>query len=181
MSDIGSKIPFILDGGDCQVGIESTVLDISSEIPKVLRPGVVTYDEIKSILGSVDSFLPERSIQLGAPKAPGMKYRHYAPKTPLMAVVGAPDKTSTYIIAHMDNNSVALMFDDYNPRSQNIVSFGHSKDYTAQASCLFDTLRRVDKMNASVIYIQVPAEEGIGLAVANRITKAAGKNIIVVI
>lgn len=178
MSDIGGKIPYILDGGDCKIGIESTVLDITGHIPAILRPGGVTYNELINVLGVVDNC---RVDEVDAPLSPGMKYRHYAPKTPLTAVIGSPKKTTEYIIAHMDDNAAALMFDDFTPYNPKVVSFGHSEDHAAQASRLFDALRRADNLGAGIIYAQVPVENGIGLAVGNRIKKAAGKNIIVII
>jgi len=222
LSDIGGKIPYILDGGDCEVGIESTVLDISGVVPKILRPGFVTYEELKNLLGYVESTEAiktgntgnaetrekteveiaikietaeaiktesaetiktvnaenaEMSVQTEeteAPKSPGMKYRHYAPKAPLTAVIGPPEQTTKYITSKLNKNVAALMFDDYAIDHPNILTFGQSDDYAAQASLLFDALRKADSLNVSAIYAQVPPEEGLGLAVANRIKKAAG-------
>jgi len=175
LNDIGGKIRYILDGGDCEVGIESTVLDISGETPKILRPGRVTYDELKSVLGKVET---PGTGEVEKPASPGMKYRHYAPKAPLTAVIGSPEKTAKYIKENMDYDAAALMFDDHALSNPKIVTFGNSDDYSAQASRLFDALREVDKMGASVIYAQVPKEEGLGTAVANRIKKAAGSSFV---
>jgi len=213
LSDIGGLIPYILDGGDCDVGIESTVLDISGSVPCVLRPGFVTLDELREVLGVVevvdiarrqgngssvltlgefrrqggtdrDVKTDEPSPRLpDAPMSPGMKYRHYAPKAPLTAVCGAPAATAEYIAKQMGDasakvggcdNTAALMFDDYALSHPNVVTFGCSDDYAAQASCLFDALRTLDTMGVSAIFAQVPSEDGLGLAVANRIKKAAG-------
>jgi len=175
LNDIGGKISYILDGGDCEVGIESTVLDISGETPKILRPGRVTYDELKEILGNIETAGMEK---VEKPASPGMKYRHYAPKAPLTAVIGPPKETAKYIAEHMDDDAAALMFDDHALSNQNIVTYGNSDDYSAQASRLFDALREVDKLGVSVIYAQVPKEEGLGAAVANRIKKAAGSSLV---
>ena len=217
LHDISGKIPYILDGGDCEVGIESTVLDISESIPKILRPGFVTYEELKELLGCVDSAgtlkaveavnaetikiaeaeniktkevensktkeaeneeTAKKAEETGTPKSPGMKYRHYAPKTPLTAVIGPSKQTAEYIASKISDDVAALMFDDYAIDHPNIISFGNSKDYAAQASHLFDALRKADNLNASSIYAQIPQEEGLGLAVANRIKKAAGSSLI---
>jgi len=181
VNDIGGRIQYILDGGDCDVGIESTVLDVSGDTPKILRPGYVTYDELKDLLENVDIAGTEmasdkdKTEDAATPKSPGMKYRHYAPKAPLTAVIGTPEKTAEYIIARMNDDTAALMFDDFTISHPNIISFGHSEDYSTQASNLFDALRKADDLNVSFIYAQVPPEEGLGLAVANRIKKAAGK------
>jgi len=182
LNDINGKIPYILDGGDCKVGIESTVLDISGNLPKVLRPGAVTYDNLREFFSDAgvawsDDAGYDADIQ-ETPMSPGMKYRHYSPKSPLTAVAGLPDDTAKYITAHMDNDSVALMFDDYYFSHPNVISFGHSRDFSAQAARLFDALREADGIGSSVIYAQVPQEDGLGLAVANRIKKAAGGNLV---
>jgi len=175
MSDIGGKIPYILDGGDCKVGLESTVLDISGEIPRILRPGGVTYDELKSTLGNVEL---AGSEAVEKPMSPGMKYRHYAPKAPLTAVSGSPDKTAVYIATRMDDCTAALMFDDYALSHPNIVLYGHSTDYTAQAARLFDALRKLDSFDVKKIYAQLPQENELGYAVVDRIKKAAGSSIV---
>ena len=176
-SDINGKIQYILDGGDCKLGLESTVLDISDDIPRILRPGYVTYDEIKELLNLSKVTNEQKTTE--APKSPGVKYRHYSPKTPLTAVLGAPEKTAEYISAHANNQSAALMFDDYAISHPNIIRLGHSEDFETQASNLFDALRKADSLGASAIFAQVPAEDGLGLAVANRLKKAAGNNIII--
>lgn len=179
--DLEGKIPYILDGGACELGIESTVLDISGDIPRILRPGFVSYDELKEVLGVVDAagvdFRGEQSLE--KPMSPGMKYRHYAPKAPLTAVCGAPGKTASYIEARMNDDTAALLFDDQTFSHPNVVLFGASDDYATQASLLFDALRKIDSFGVSTIYAQVPSEEGLGSAVANRIKKAAGDNIVV--
>jgi len=183
-SDLNGKIPYILDGGDCRVGVESTVLDISGKTPRILRPGGVTYSDIKSILGDMEIDTASSINDISKPMSPGMKYRHYAPKAPITAVIGAPDKTAKYISDHMynsdgkDNKTVALMFDDYALPHPNIITFGKSDDYKAQAVRLFDALRKFDDMDIKSIYAQVPEEEGLGFTVANRIKKAAGESVV---
>jgi len=174
-NDLKGKIPYVLDGGDCRVGLESTVLDITSEIPIILRPGCVTYEQLKGILGVVDIAGTE---DVKVPASPGMKYRHYAPRAPLIAVVGSPDKTAEYIAKHIDADMAALMFDDFIFSHPNVVTFGSSKDYATQASRLFNALRKIDDLTSTSIFAQVPPEEGLGSAVANRLKKAAGNNIV---
>jgi len=182
LSDIGGKIPYILDGGDCDVGLESTVLDISGDVPKILRPGFVTFDELKSLLVNIEDIdtTSNEKIHAYKPKSPGTKYRHYSPKTPLTAVIGSPDKTADYIKAHINTNTAALMFDDSAIDHPNVVTFGNCKAHSAQASHLFDALRKLDNLGAEKIYAQVPSENGLGSAIANRIIKAAGDKIITV-
>jgi len=175
-ADLDGRIQYILDGGSCRVGLESTVLDISGTVPRILRPGGVTYDELKTVLGVVDF---ERSPDNEAPRSPGMKYRHYAPKAPLTAVLGPPSETAEYIMSRMSGRTAALMFDDYAFDNPFVVTLGASRDHAAQASCLFGALRLLDSMDISEIYVQTPDEDGLGQAVANRIKKAAGNNIVV--
>jgi L-threonylcarbamoyladenylate synthase len=198
-NDLNGKIPYILDGGDCRVGVESTVLDISGKTPRILRPGGVTYNEIQSILSDMKVEIVDSSIiatiesneiddandanNIEKPMSPGMKYRHYAPKAPITAVIGSPDKTAKYISEHIgntDSKTAALMFDEYAFPHPNVITFGKSDNYTDQAARLFDALRKFDDMNITAIYSQVPEEEDLGVAVANRVLKAAGKNIVTV-
>jgi L-threonylcarbamoyladenylate synthase len=183
LSDLNGKIPYILDGGDCKVGVESTVLDISGKTLRILRPGGVTYNDIKSALGNMKVETAPTSIKKRTtPMSPGMKYHHYAPKAPLTAIIGSPDKTAKYISGHIggtDSKTAALMFDEYVFPHPKVISFGRSDDYMTQAARLFDALRELDNMDITSIYAQVPQEEDLGLAIANRIKKAAGYNIVI--
>jgi len=174
-NDIDGKIPFILDGGSCEVGLESTVLDLSCEVPAILRPGGITIEEIRSVVGDV---LVADEKSTGKPRSPGMKYRHYAPKTPLVAIAGSAKVTAEYIRDNIDINTVAIMFDDYSFEHSNVILYGNSYDHTAQAANLFDALRQADSMGVLKIFIQMPNADGIGLAVTNRIKKASGNNIV---
>ena len=174
-NDLDGRILYILDGGDCRVGLESTVLDISGAVPRILRPGGVTVDELKSVLNAVDA---EGAAQAGAPRSPGMKYRHYSTKAPLTAVIGPPARTAAYIESYISGKAAALMFDDFSFDNPRVVTFGSSGDHTSQAARLFGALRKLDSMDISAIYAQTPSEDGLGHAVANRIRKAAGNNVV---
>jgi len=178
LKDLDGKIPYILDGGDCSVGLESTVLDISGDIPRILRPGGVTLEELREVLPNVEL---EGSSVGGTPRSPGMRYRHYAPKAPLTAILGPPDKTAEYIKSRLSQDTAALMFDDYSVDHPNVVTFGLSGDLVTQAARLFDALRQFDSMDVEAIYAQSPNEEGLGQAIANRIKKAAGTRIVDII
>ncbi|MCL2227556.1 MAG: L-threonylcarbamoyladenylate synthase [Oscillospiraceae bacterium] len=173
-NDIGGKIKYILDGGDCKVGVESTVLDISDGTLRILRPGGVTLGEIKKLLQTVE--LDDGTSS--SVRSPGMKYRHYATKAPIKALLGSPSETAEYIKRNINGNTAALMFDDFSFNHPNIVTFGASEDHVAQASKLFDALRELDSMDVSAIFAQIPKEDGLGMAVANRIRKAASGKII---
>ena len=175
--DFDGKIKYILDGGDCTVGLESTVLDISQAVPKILRPGGVTFAKLVKVLGGVDV---ENLEDVQSPRSPGMKYRHYAPMAPLIALSGAPEESVRYIREHLDDNTGALMFDDFAVVHQNVISYGRYDDHETQGVNLFDALRRFDDMAVTQIYAQLPSEVGLGFAIANRIKKAAGNKIVTV-
>jgi len=185
LHDLNGKIPYILDGGDCRVGVESTVLDISGEGPQILRPGGVTFDELKAVLKDVTSYAQtetDAELESLKPRSPGMKYRHYAPIAPMTALVGKSEESAEYIRKCLcdckGKNVAALMFDDYAISNPNVVKFGSSEDYETQAARLYDALRTFDDMDITEIYAQVPQEHGLGYAVANRIKKAAGDRIL---
>jgi len=174
-NDLDGRIRYILDGGDCRVGLESTVLDISGSVPRILRPGGVTYDELKGVLEFLETDSP---LETDAPRSPGMKYRHYAPKAPMTAVLGPPEKTAEYIRSRVGIGTAALMFDDFAIDHPCVVTFGVSGDHVTQAASLFGALRKLDDMDVSEIYAQTPTEDGLGCAVANRLKKAAGQSVV---
>ncbi|MFD0050843.1 L-threonylcarbamoyladenylate synthase [Actinomycetes bacterium NPDC127524] len=180
-SDLTGKIAGIVDGGPTGVGVESTVIDCTLDIPVILRPGGITKDEIEETIGTVilDSSLKDAEA---APKAPGMKYTHYAPKAPLELVKGdmeflqniADRKQSeglkVGIIAAAEH--VGYYHADY------ILSPGKLADLRTVAQGLYDTLRKFDELDADIILSEVFPEQGIGEAVMNRLYKAAGHHVI---
>jgi len=183
--DLSGKIQYVLDGGNCRVGLESTVVDISRDVPQILRPGGVTAEELAGVLGTIEIYKASDDSSSEAPRSPGMKYRHYAPKAQITAVVGDPRKTAEFIHRRFEDSNnayenkekakkiAALMFDDFAEKNPMVVTFGVSNDYNTLASLLFESLRQLDKLDADVIYAQVPEEKGLGFAIANRILKAA--------
>ena len=183
--DLFGKIPYVLDGGNCRVGVESTVVDISGDTAQILRPGGVTYEELEKVLGVAPTIYNTALADSDAPRSPGMKYRHYSPKAPLTAILGSPKMSSDFILTHIDDccngfkccggvhKVAALMFDDFASANPAVVTFGESSDHNDQASRLFDALRQLDSLDADIILAQVPDEKGLGHAVANRILKAA--------
>jgi len=177
MNDLSGKIPFILDGGNCRIGLESTVLDISGKIPRVLRPGGLTINELKTVIKNVLTNDSDAEAY-ETPRSPGMKYRHYAPIAPLTVVLGPPAKTAEYINQKMSSKTAALMFDDHKIEHPFVVTFGSATDYISQASRLYNALRAFDKMNIIEIYAQMPEENDKSNATVNRLKKAAGNNII---
>lgn len=182
LEDMDGKIDAIADAGPCQVGVESTILDLTVTPPRLLRPGGVTLEELEDALGEVA--VDEAVLRLMAPgeqpKAPGMKYRHYAPKAPVTVVKGDPDETAGYIAARMGEKSGVICFDEYAGyfRGHPVEAIGPAGDQAQQARRIFDALRAFDRADVADIWAQSPTDTGLGLAVTNRLNKAAGFHII---
>ena len=186
LEDMDGKIDAIVDGGPCTVGVESTILDLTETTPRLLRPGGITLEQLKSVLGEV-AVDPAVTRLMGAgekPKAPGMKYRHYAPKAPVTVVAGDPAKSAAYIASHAAPGDGIICFDEFvplftgRPGTGPVMDLGPAGDKAEQARHIFDALRRFDHTGAAAIWAQCPDPEGIGLAISNRLNKAAGFHII---
>lgn len=182
MHDMDGKIAAVLDGGACGVGVESTVITLALERPRLLRPGGITLEQLRSVLGEVDvdRALYEKIGDDVKVSAPGMKYRHYAPKAPVTVVRGNPQDTAKYIAERISDATGVLCFDEYKNMFPNCIveCFGSQDDLGAQAREVFDRLRAFDDTSVTQIWAQCPSDEGLGLAVANRIKKAAGFSVI---
>lgn len=182
LEDMDGKIDAIVDAGPCQVGVESTIIDLTVTPPRLLRPGGVTLEELEDALGEVA--VDEAVLRLMAPgeqpRAPGMKYRHYAPKAPVTVVKGDPDETAGYIAARMGEKSGVICFDEYAGyfRGHPVEAIGPAADQAQQARRIFDALRAFDRADVADIWAQSPTDTGLGLAVTNRLNKAAGFHII---
>ena len=180
MHDMDGKIAAVLDGGACGVGVESTVITLALERPRLLRPGGITLEQLRSVLGEVDvdRALYEKIGDDVKVSAPGMKYRHYAPKAPVTVVRGNPQDTAKkYIAEHIGNSTGVLCFltNIGNMFPTCVVEcFGSQDDLGAQAREVFDRLRAFDDTSVTQIWAQCPSDEGLGLAVANRIKKQRG-------
>lgn len=180
--DMDGKIPLIVDGGECSVGVESTVIDMTSTPPRLLRPGGVTLEQLRAVLGevAVDEAVLGKLKPGAKPRAPGMKYRHYAPKAPVIVYSGRPVACAAAMAADAQPGDGVLCFDEFLPffPFETSLSFGPAQDDTAHAQALFDMLRRFDTLCPARILAQCPDERGVGLAVVNRLKKAAGFTVI---
>jgi len=186
LEDMDGKIDAILDGGPCSVGVESTIIDLTCTPPRLLRPGGITLEQLRSVLGEVDVD-PAVTRLLGAgekPKAPGMKYRHYAPKAPVTVVTGDPARSAAYIAAHAAPEDGIICFEEFmdwftrEHGTRPVMDLGPALDKEEQARHIFDALRQFDHTDVPTIWAQCPDASGIGLAIANRLNKAAGFHII---
>lgn len=182
LEDMDGKIHGIVDGGACSVGVESTIIDLTVQPPRLLRPGGVTLEELEDVLGevAVDDAVRRLMKDGEQPRAPGMKYRHYAPKAPVTVVKGDPNMTAGYIVARMGENSGILCFEEYKGyfRGHTVETIGSVRDQAEQARRIFEALRAFDRLQVTDIWAQSPTTDGIGLAVTNRLNKAAGFHII---
>jgi len=182
LEDMDGKIDAIVDAGPCQVGVESTIVDLTVTPPRLLRPGGVTLEELEDALGevAVDEAVRRLMAPGEQPKAPGMKYRHYAPQAPVTVVKGDPDETAGYIVARMGDKSGVICFDEYAGyfRGHLVEAIGPAADQAQQARRIFDALRAFDRADVNDIWAQSPTDTGLGLAVTNRLNKAAGFHII---
>ena len=184
LEDMDGRIDAILDGGPCSVGVESTIVDLTCTPPRLLRPGGITLEQLRAALGEV-AVDPAVTRLMGAgerPRAPGMKYRHYAPKAPVTVVTGEPERSAAYIAAHAGPGDGVICFEEflqmYAGGARPVMSLGPAGDKGEQARRVFDALRAFDHTAVSAIWAQCPDSGGIGLAVTNRLNKAAGFHIV---
>ncbi len=180
--DLKGKADIILCGDKCEVGLESSVVDISQENITILRPGAISADMIEKVTGCSVSYSTQTSDS-SVPKAPGMKYRHYKPNAKVICICGDLTKASEYICQKLDNTSskkyTALMFEEaQKPEGVEVLSLGSVEKPEYAARVLFSYLRLCDENGVNVIYAMCPPDEGIGRAYRNRIFKAADETII---
>lgn len=182
LEDMDGKIDGIVDGGACQVGVESTIIDLTVQPPRLLRPGGLPLEALREVLGevAVDRAVTGKLRDGEKPRAPGMKYRHYAPKAPVTVVVGTPQRTAAYIRLCAAAASGVICFDEFAPLFPDsaVHRLGPVEDRAEQARRVFDSLRAFDSTSVTEIYAQCPDEGGLGLAVGNRLKKAAGFHVV---
>lgn len=178
LEDVGGKIDCILDGGPCAVGVESTILDLTVTPPRLLRPGGLPLEALEEVLGKVelDAAVTRQMGEGERPRAPGMKYRHYAPAAPVTVVTGTPAKSAQYIRSQLEEDCGVICYDEFLPLFSGVTArpFGSMQNRREQAQRVFDALRSFDATPVKRIFAQCPDTSGLGLAVANRLKKAAG-------
>ncbi len=181
MEDMQGRIAAVLDGGSCAVGVESTVVDLCSDPPRLLRPGGITPEMLEAVVGpiAIDPAVTH-ALKAGAVAAsPGMKYKHYAPKAQVRLVKGTPAAYRAYVEAHKAPGTAALCFDEDIPYlTVPALSYGHRDAPLEQAQQVFDALRRLDEMGAETVLAACPRPKGVGLAVYNRMIRAAAFDIV---
>ncbi len=183
IEDLTGRVDLIIDGGDVPIGVESTIIDLTQDVPVMLRPGYITLEQLRSVLGEVieDPAIRRESIighmnEVLHPKAPGMKYRHYAPKAPLTIFSGTEEDVIETIRSLADDTTGILTVDEHRAAypAERTVSVGSLKDPESIAHNLFDALRSFDEMQVTRILSEDLSEADIGDAIMNRLLKAAG-------
>ena len=172
IDDMMGKIDGIIDGGDCEYGVESTVITLATDVPTLLRPGAITKEMIEAVIGeiTVAPAVLEGMKNDEVAASPGMKYKHYAPKAKVV-IVNA-DKKEYEKFVNAQKGAFALCFDDDEVTIPK-VTFGRENDDLSQAKELFDALRELDEMGAKKVYARIPHKDGVGMAVYNRLIRAA--------
>ena len=180
-ADMDGRIAAIVDGGDCEVGVESTVISLCGDVPLLLRPGGITPAQLESVIGTIavaDSIT--RPLQEGETVAsPGMKYKHYAPRAQVTIVKGDAAAFAAFVNAHAADGVMAMAFDgETDALTVPFVTYGARDDRDAQARELFEALRLADDRGAKVLYAACPPVDGVGLAVYNRLLRAAAFRVV---
>ena len=182
IADLDGRIDMIIDGGDCEVGVESTVVTLAGEKPRVLRPGGVTAEQLRSVLGEIeiDDAVFHRIPDGETVSSPGMKYKHYSPRADITLVEGSDERFFDILEKVKDEDPVVLCFDEDKERLEafRTVSFGSKNDYLNQAHNLFSALRKLDEIGAERAFARLPKSDGVGLAVFNRLIRSAGFKVI---
>lgn len=180
--DMNGRIPLIIDGGECDAGVESTVISTLTDTPIILRPGVITKEMIEKVLDKKVEIA--KAVTEGVKKdekvlSPGMKYKHYAPNADVIILKGSLEKYAKYVNEHKADGTFALCFDDEQQYLDvPAISYGHITSPKEQAHELFTALRELDKQNAKIVYARCPEMTGVSLAVYNRLIRSAGFKII---
>ena len=184
IADMDGRVDAIICGGASSVGVESTIIDMTDDVPVILRPGGITPEDIKRVLGDVkiDRHVLESVTVKDQPKCPGMKYKHYAPDADVTVVSGKLDATEKKIAELVSEDKKrglrvgVLAKSDKGYNADTFISSGYDNNELARV--LFDALRQFDKENIDTCFVQFTGDDGISLAVKNRLFKAAGNKVI---
>ena len=179
LCDLDGKIDAVVISGSCDVGVESTVVAFTGNTPSLLRPGGVTLEQLREILPdiTVDSAVlsePEKGAKVASP---GMKYKHYAPKAETYLVEADGEKYADYV--NGINNGIAICFsEEEDAVTTKKIVYGSRQNEATLAHSVFDALREADALGAETVYVHAPSKTGVGLAVYNRLIRAAAFRVI---
>lgn len=187
IEDLSGRVDMIIDGGAVGIGVESTIVDLSGEVPEVLRPGAITREMLEAVCGTVgEDATMMAGGGVGAPRAPGMRYRHYAPKGAMTIVEGDAEAVAAYIneqtgLAEAEGKRVGVLCTEQSRNSYRaslVKPAGERGDEAEAARRLYGILREFDAAGITRIYAESFSREGIGQALMNRMLKAAGYEVV---
>ena len=183
IADLNGVVDGIIDGGSCDIGLESTIVKIEKDGLVLLRPGAITADALRCVCDNVmiAPAVTEMLAENERPLSPGMKYKHYAPAVPLVLLEGERDLVMTFLHNAQNAERCAVLcyheeLDEL--RWERLIDIGSEDDLQAQAQRLFAALRHADELDCDIIYAHLPPREGIGLALYNRLIRAAAHTVI---
>lgn len=180
--DMDGRVDMIIDGGESEIGLESTIVKLDGDTATLLRPGGITYDALCMVVEKVKvaDAVTHRLAENERPLSPGMKYRHYAPTAPLVLLTGEREKLLAFLRSEQAaRNCAVLCYEEDIPflDRKNLFSIGARDDLSAQAHSLFRTLRQADLAETEILYAPLPPTEGLGLALYNRMIRAAAHTV----
>ena len=182
LEDMDGRIELILDGGACDVGVESTVVSVVGEKPTLFRPGHITLEDLERALGEeveVSKAILEKLPEGAVVRSPGMKYKHYAPKADVTLLDGTFEQFKAYVDAHAAENPSCLCFTgEAEKLGVPCVEYGREGDGADQAKHIFRSLRALDEQGDAVVYARCPQKDGLSMAVYNRLIRAAAFRVI---
>jgi len=182
LHDHNGKLAAVVDDGPCRIGLESTIVDLTGARPRLLRPGGITPEQLLAVLGDleVDKAVTAQIDKDAVVKAPGMKYKHYAPQAEVLIVSGSKEKAAAYIHAHFAPGDRVLCFEEELPLYADCapLSYGREAEVETLSAGLFAALRELDDPSIRKVYARCPVGGGIAYAVQNRLKKAAAFRII---
>lgn len=184
MDDMDGRVDMVIDGGECEIGLESTIIKLDENRAILLRPGAITYDALCMVCDKVDiaPTVIEKLAENERPLCPGIKYRHYSPTTPVVLLEGSSDNILNFLQSEQrarPNKCIILCYDEEKAAldEAKLIPVGAEKDLSTQAKRLFIALRDADKLGGEVIYAHLPPKTGLGLALYNRLIRAAAHTV----
>lgn len=182
-ADLFGRIEAIIDGGECDIGLESTIVMLNGEAITLLRPGAITVDALSCVCDDVrvSDAVTHALAENEKPLSPGMKYRHYAPRAPLVLLDGDEESVLSYMFRMQNAEKCTVICYDEDMeylRGERLISIGGRDDLAAQAKNLFSALREADKTDGDTVYAHLPPKEGMGLALYNRLIRAAAHTVL---
>ena len=181
VKDLDGKIDAIVDGGECSIGVESTVISLLSDTPKLLRPGAITPENIEKVIGKIeiDKSVFEKLSSNQKVLSPGVKYKHYSPQAKVIMVKATSEVFAKYVNFNYSPGVIALCLDeDISYLKVPYISYGSINNSLEQTHNIFDRLRRTDELDAKLVYAHFYENDEVSMAVYNRLIRAAGFEIV---